>query len=80
MPIFYLHLHECGTILADEEGMELPDVAAARRIAIRAARDVMVGEIMDGRLCLGCAIVIEDADHVEIARIEFRNAIAVSGI
>ncbi|WP_408640624.1 DUF6894 family protein [Allosphingosinicella deserti] len=36
---YHFHLHECGAFFEDEEGTELPGLAAVRAGAIRGARD-----------------------------------------
>ena len=76
---YYFHLNECGRTLADSEGRDLPDDADLRGIAIHEARAIMQAEIGDGRLCLSCAIEICDEDGCLISRVEFRDAVAVSG-
>ena len=78
MPRFF-HLHECGTLLEDEEGIELPDLAAARRAAVQSARDIMSGEIAAGRLCLGCRIEVRDTQGVTVLELPFREAVEISG-
>lgn len=80
MPTYFLHLHECGTVTEDDDGLELPDLAAARRVATEAARDVMAGEVKQGRLCLSCCIVIGDREGGEVDRIPFRDVLAITGV
>jgi hypothetical protein len=80
MPLFLFHLHECGTVITDPEGVELPDVAAARARAVDEAREIMSAEIRQGALCLGCCIVVHSADGIEVVRVPFRDAVAVSGL
>lgn len=80
MAHFYFQLHECGTLIADDEGRELPDLAAAHAAAIAEARQVMSSEVLDGRLCLSCCMVIEDARHREVSRVPFREALALTGL
>lgn len=79
MARFFFHLHECGTLLADEEGLERhrQDV---REIAIQSARDVMSGAIKDGHLCVSCCIVVEDSNHNEVMRVPFKEALTISGL
>ena len=79
MARYYLHLHECGTLIPDEDGMELANDGAAHAEAIKAARDVMAGEVKEGRLCLGCCIVITDYAGTEVGRVPFREALIVTG-
>lgn len=80
MPTYYLHLHECGLVTEDEAGTECRNVAAARQVAIEAARDVMAGEMKAGRLCLGCFVVIADKAGTELDRVLFKDALTLSGI
>ena len=75
---YYLHLHACGTVTPDSRGSDLRDLAEARDAAATKARAVMAAEVAHGRLCLGCCIVIEDAERRELDRVWFRDAIAVT--
>ena len=76
---YFLHLHACGTITADRHGCDCRDLAEARQAGAIKARRVMAEEIAEGRLCLNCCIVIEDAAQHELDRVWFRDAITVSG-
>ena len=80
MPIFYFDLVDCGGLTADLSGMELPDAAAARDMAIKGARDIMALEVRDGHLNLDCTYVIFDSRRTEIGRVHFRELVAVSGL
>lgn len=80
MPVYFMHLHECGTIYTDGEGRELPDLPTAREHALHEARHIMSQEVLGGALCLGCCIVVEDVGHHEVLRVAFRDALAVTGI
>lgn len=80
MPRYYLHLHECGTILRDEKGSDYGNLEEARLVAIDAARDVMSHEVKQGALCLSCCIVVEDAEREVVLRVPFRDAIVLSGL
>ncbi len=77
---FYFHLHECGTVLEDEEGAELDSLADARACALVAARQIMCEELANGELCLGCYIMIEDAERRPLLRLRFREAVKIVGI
>lgn len=79
MPRFFFHLHECGTVIEDDEGIELADLAAARDQAIHNARDVMAGEVRAGRLCLRCVIHIHDTGGARVETVRFREALTVEG-
>ena len=80
MTLFHLNLHEHGTILEDEEGHRLADLNAAHSAAVVSARAIMSEEVSNGALCLSCCIVITNAGHSEVGRVEFRDAIALSGV
>jgi len=79
MARYFLHLHECGTILDDPEGQECASLEEATRVATINARDVMIGDMRTGRLCLGCYISITDGSAVELGRVYFRDAVVVTG-
>lgn len=79
MPHYFFHLRECGTVSEDEEGIDLRDLEAARHIAVKAARDVMSGEVRAGRLCLSCEIAITGPDGGDLMIVAFREAITLAG-
>jgi hypothetical protein len=80
MSRYYLHLHECGNILEDFEGQECASLDEARNLAVAAARDVMIGEIRAGRLCLACHISITNGAAEEVGRVKFRDTLRVTGL
>ena len=63
----------------DEEGTELPDLAAARTVAIHGARDLMCAEVSQGHLCLACSIEVRDGDGAIVLQLPFSEAIEVRG-
>ncbi len=78
MTIFYLHLfNRLGAIL-DEEGRDLPDLAAAREEAIRNARSIMAEEVRAGELDLNARIDIAGprADQVHFT-LPFSDALVI---
>ena len=77
MARFYFHLDECGSLLIDPEGRDLPCADTARAHAVREARHVISFDAIDGRLRLDCAIVVEDHRRREVLRMPFREAVAV---
>jgi hypothetical protein len=60
VPRYFFHLHENGSVLVDEEGAMLTGDAAAREKAVRAARDLLSGAVLEGRLPLTDLIVVTD--------------------
>ena len=79
MDRYFFHLHECGTVVPDEDGVEYASRAEARSAATSAARDIMAAEVREGRLCLGCYIVVDDKSHVEVMRIDFGDVLEIIG-
>jgi hypothetical protein len=57
---FYFRLREDGELIPDEEGIDLPDLSAARREAIAAARELLAEAIKDGKPNVPEAFVIAD--------------------
>ena len=78
MPRFYFDLNECGDVTLDEEGVELPDAAAATAHATFAAREIMSAEIKEGRLCLGCALYVREGERL-LSIVWFKDTITIAG-
>lgn len=76
MPRFYFHVHDDLNV-QDEEGMELPDLAAARVGAIHFARSLMCDELMNGRIVLHHRIEIADEQQQVIDTIYFRDVVRI---
>jgi hypothetical protein len=77
---YFFHLHECGTVIPDEEGRELAGHDAVRQAALAAARDLMAAEVQAGRLCLGCCIQVTDESGRVAVTVNFREALTLSGL
>lgn len=75
MPRFYFHLHNQIGEVPDEEGEDLPDLAAARARAIENIRSIMAGEIAEGRLDLRGSIDIADSGGAVVATVRFPEAV-----
>lgn len=77
MPRYFFHLHN-DVDARDEEGVDLPDLRAARTEATRQARD-MIGEIVkeEGRLTLHHRIDIEDKAGAVLSTVWFSDAVTV---
>lgn len=76
---YYFHLHERGTVLEDLEGRDCASLDRARQLAIENARDLMIGEMREGRLSLDCFISIVNAASEEVGKVYFHEAVSVSG-
>jgi hypothetical protein len=57
---FYFHLRQGDQLLPDDEGVDLPDIAAAQREALTAAREIVTEAITSGKQTVPEAFVIAD--------------------
>jgi hypothetical protein len=79
MARFFLHFY--GDVVArDEEGVELPDLQAARTLAIAAARELASADVLQGRLNVDHRIDIEDVSGTVIEIVYFREAVRIDRI
>jgi len=78
MPRFYFHLYNDADV-SDEDGEELPNLAAARAHAISMARfEISEAAKRDGRIVLSHRIDVEDEDAAVLASVYFRDAVQVT--
>jgi hypothetical protein len=77
MPRYYLHMSDGNGFIEDEEGVDLPNEAAARATALRCARDVMMGELRSGRLDLTSFIEVEDEQRNLLFTLTFADAVKI---
>lgn len=76
MPRYFFHLYD-DLEIRDEEGVTLLDPAAARKLAIESARDVMADNVRGGELCLSHRIEVEDEQGQPVVVVKFRDALTV---
>lgn len=76
---YYFHLHECGSLIADNEGLDLPDGNAAFAAAVAGARSVIAAGAMDGKIPLGSVIRVEDEHGRRVLDLPFRDAVRLDG-
>jgi len=62
MPRFFLHIDDGTQRIEDEEGSDLPDLAAAREEALGAARQLWAAAILAGQDIAARRFVITDSD------------------
>ena len=80
MARYHFHLHECGSVISDEEGLDKPDLESVRHEALMSAREIMSNEVKIGKLCLGCHIEVEDEAGQVVLTLPFKEAVQVSGL
>ena len=78
MPRFYFHLHNDLDVI-DDEGLELPDLAAAREKAIESAHDIACACIKKGELNLEHYILVTDEAGQEVLKLTFRESFKIVG-
>jgi hypothetical protein len=78
MARFYFDLHECGTVIEDEDGVERSGVHNLREEAVAAARDIMCDELTRGHLCLSCHIAVRDESNDTILTVRFKDAVVIT--
>ena len=79
MARYFFDLDEDGFITRDPEGRVLPDMDAARALAIESARSMMRHDILNGPLRLSCHIKINDSEGEWLATVSFGEAVEISG-
>ena len=73
MPRFFFHVHD-DVIARDDEGSELPDLEAARRYAIKGARELACEQIKSGKLSLHHRLEVEDEQGRTVLTLPFGSA------
>lgn len=76
MPLYFLHLRDGSDELLDPDGVHMP-ADAVPGFALRAARDCMAGDVMNGRIELKYRIDVEDGDGRVVHSVAFADAIEV---
>ena len=77
MPRYFFHIHDHDVTL-DEEGRELPDLAAARELALDSARELVCESIHHGHLNLDHRIEVQDQQGETALVLTFREAFTIS--
>lgn len=73
---YYFNLRLVGDqVIADQDGSDLPDIAAARREAMTAARQILAEAIKSGSENIPEAFVIADSEGRELATVTLAAAL-----
>jgi hypothetical protein len=78
MPRYYFHVRNDEDV-RDDEGQELPDLHAARQCALEGARDLICGNVKQGRLNLDHCIIVTDETDLVVMKLTFRDAFTIEG-
>jgi hypothetical protein len=68
---FYFHLKDADEFIVDDEGLELPGVNEAKRMALLSARELLADAIKSGKSRVPEAFVIADEQGRAIATVPF---------
>jgi hypothetical protein len=71
-----MHLIDSTDVLLDPDGVVIP-TELVERVALRAARDCMAGDIQNGRLDLHYRIDVHDESGKIVHRLAFADAVDV---
>jgi hypothetical protein len=75
MPRYCFHVRYADDMLPDDEGTDLPDLDAARELALASARDLLGDAIKAGKGVLPESIVVADADGQELMSVPLEHAL-----
>jgi hypothetical protein len=75
MPHYYLHVYNSIGCSPDDEGQELPDLEAARGVAVEGIRSILSDDVVHGVIDFGGRIDIADAAGALLASVPFRDAV-----
>jgi hypothetical protein len=78
MPRYFLHVFNSTGTARDDEGADLPDMAAARQLALDSIRSIMAMEARAGRIDLNGRIEIADSSGAVLDRVAYREAFVLS--
>jgi len=76
VPRFFFNLYD-DMVVMDEEGSELPDLAAARVRATASAREMACAEVLKGHLTLNHRIEVVDEAGERVCTVHFSDVVAV---
>ena len=77
MPLYYFHVHNSVGFVEDEEGRELPGVAAARAEALKGIRSLIAEDVLRGHVDLRGKLEVADEAGRILLTIAFADAVAV---
>ena len=76
MPRYFFNVYD-DVIAHDDEGLELPNIAAARLNAMRGARDLIAEQVRHGYFVLSHWIEVLDEAGETVLTLPFREAVDI---
>jgi hypothetical protein len=77
MPRYFLHVNNSIGFVEDEEGVELPDLDAAREKAAAGVRSIIADEVLHGRADLRGRIDVADEEGRVLLSLPFGALVEV---
>jgi hypothetical protein len=77
MPLYFLDVYNRTGCSRDEEGMELPDLDAARAQAVDGIRSILQDEVGHGAIDFEGRVEVRDENGTILATIVYREAVTV---
>lgn len=77
MPRYFFHLREREDHVPDEEGIELADLDAADRLAVRGTRELLASAVLRGELPLSHTLEIADQRGDVLRTVSFAAAVTL---
>jgi hypothetical protein len=77
MPRYFFTLRGGDIDTEDEDGIALPDDAAAHERAVDFARDLLAAAVLEGRLALHERIVVRDETGRSVESLSFGQAVGL---
>jgi hypothetical protein len=75
MPLFFLHVYNRTGSSRDEEGLDLPDLDAARTQAVQGIRSILRDEVGRGKIDFEGHIDIADESGRVLATVTYHDAV-----
>jgi hypothetical protein len=79
MARYFFHLRDGADVALDLEGVELPSLDVAQKMAVEGARDSLSHDIRTGRIDISLRIDVENDDGRVLLSVPFRDAFDVTG-
>jgi hypothetical protein len=77
MPLYFLNVYNRTGCSRDEEGMDLPDLDAARAQAVDGIRSIMQDEVGHGEIDFEGRVEILEEGGALVATVTFHDAVAL---
>ena len=78
MPLYYMHVCNGTGFVEDQEGTELPDLAAAQREAVKGLRDILAADLKEGEIKMTSFIEVEDEARTLLVTVTAEEVVKIA--